>query len=44
MIYMSIDAPEEVWEPGHLEMRFATYLNAIIHPREVRWNRLFHRF
>ena len=44
IIYMSIDAPEEVWEPGHLGERFATYLNALIHPREVRWNRLFVTF
>jgi signal peptidase I len=44
IIYMSIDAPEEVWEPGHVGERFATYLNAIIHPREVRWKRLFHAF
>ncbi len=44
IIYMSIDAPEEVWEPGHLGERFATYLNAAIHPREVRWKRLFVTF
>ena len=44
IIYMSIDAPEEVWEPGHLGERFATYLNAVIHPREVRWKRLFVTF
>lgn len=44
MIYMSIDAPEEVWEPGHVGERFATYINAAIHPREVRWHRLFHTF
>ena len=44
LIYMSIDAPEEVWEPGHLGMRFATYLNTLIHPREVRWKRLFRTF
>jgi signal peptidase I len=44
VIYMSIDAPEEVWNPGHALDRFATYLNALIHPREVRWNRLFHTF
>ncbi|MGH9775640.1 MAG: signal peptidase I [Candidatus Acidiferrales bacterium] len=44
MIYMSIDAPEEVWEPGHLGERFATYLNAIAHPSEVRWKRLFRTF
>jgi signal peptidase I len=40
-IYMSIDAPEEVWEPGHLGERFGTYLSALIHPSEVRWKRVF---
>jgi signal peptidase I len=44
VIYMSIDAPEEVWNPGHVGERFATYINAVIHPREVRWKRLFHTF
>jgi signal peptidase I len=44
MIYMSIDAPEEVWDPGHVGERFATYLSVIIHPSEVRWKRLFHTF
>ena len=34
MIYMSIDAPEEVWDPGHMGERFATYFSAIIHPSE----------
>ena len=43
-IYMSIDAPEEVWEPGHLGERMATYLSIFIHPGEVRWSRLFHPF
>ena len=44
LIYMSIDAPEEVWEPGHVGERFGTYLSAIIHPSEIRWKRLFHIF
>ena len=44
IIYMSIDAPEEVWEPGHIGERFGTYLAALIHPQEVRWRRLFHIF
>jgi len=44
VIYMSIDAPEEVWEPGHIGERFGTYLAALIHPQEVRWRRLFHIF
>jgi signal peptidase I len=44
LIYMSIDAPEDVWEPGHVGERFETYLNAVIHPGEIRWKRLFHVF
>jgi len=44
VIYMSIDAPEEVWEPGHLGERFGTYMNVFVHPREVRWHRLFDTF
>jgi signal peptidase I len=44
LIYMSIDAPEEAWDPGHLSERFETYLNAVIHPSEIRWRRLFHTF
>lgn len=44
LIYMSIDAPEDVWEPGHVVERFTTYVNAVIHPSEVRWKRLFHTF
>ncbi len=43
-VYMSIDAPEEVWEPGHIGERFAAYLNAVLHPHEVRWRRLFSTF
>ncbi len=43
-IYMSIDAPEEVWEPQHLGERFGAYFNALVHPREVRWRRLFGTF
>lgn len=42
-VYMSIDAPEEVWE-GHLGLRFATYLRAVVHPGDVRWKRLFLTF
>ena len=44
LIYMSIDAPEEVWDPGHIGERFLTYLSVFIHPGEVRWGRLFHIF
>ena len=44
MIYMSIEAPGEVWDPGHLGDRFATYLKAIVHPHTVRWKRIFNTF
>jgi signal peptidase I len=44
IIYMSIDAPEDVWEPGHIGERFATYFSAIFRPSEIRWRRLFHIF
>jgi hypothetical protein len=41
---MSIDAPEDVWNPGHFGERFGTYIQAIFHPSEIRWRRLFHLF
>jgi len=41
-IYMSIKAPDEVWEPGHIGERFETYVGALFHPSWVRWHRLFH--
>lgn len=44
MIYMSLDAPSDAWEPGHLKDRFFAYANGIIHPSTVRWSRLFHFF
>ncbi|HKS67382.1 MAG TPA: signal peptidase I [Candidatus Acidoferrales bacterium] len=44
MIYMSIKAPEEVWDPRHIGERFETYLRVFVHPREVRWKRLFRTF
>jgi signal peptidase I len=44
IIYMSIDAPEDVWNPGHIGERFATYVSVLFHPGEVRWKRLFHPF
>jgi signal peptidase I len=43
-IYMSIKAPEEVWDPGHIGERFETYLKVFVDPGEVRWRRLFHTF
>jgi signal peptidase I len=44
VIYMSIDAPGDSWQPGHLGDRVLAYANAVIHPSRVRWNRLFHVF
>jgi len=44
MIYMSIKAPEGAWDQGHLGERFQAYANAIIHPSDIRWRRLFHIF
>ncbi len=40
-IYMSVEAPGEVWEPGHLGERFATYASAAFSPSTIRWRRLF---
>jgi hypothetical protein len=39
---MSIDAPEDVWQPGNAIERFETYASVLIHPSKVRWKRLFH--
>jgi signal peptidase I len=44
MIYMSIDAPAGPWESGELTERAFAYLNAALHPGEIRWRRLFHIF
>ncbi len=43
-VYMSIRAPEDVWDPGHLPQRFETYLKVFTDPGEVRWNRIFRTF
>jgi signal peptidase I len=40
-IYMSVDATEDAWQPGHLEERFLAYANAVVRPNRVRWKRLF---
>ncbi|MGH9675505.1 MAG: signal peptidase I [Candidatus Acidiferrum sp.] len=44
MIYMSLDAPGDAWEPGQIRERFFAYVNAILHPGIVRWKRLFRTF
>ena len=43
MIYASIDAPSEPWSSGIID-RFSAYANALLHPSEVRWRRLFRLF
>ncbi len=44
MIYMSLDAPGDAWEPGQIRERFLAYADGIIHPSTVRWRRLFRTF
>jgi signal peptidase I len=44
MIYMSLNAPQDAWEPGQIRERFFAYANALLHPGVVRWRRLFHTF
>lgn len=44
MIYMSLQAPGDAWEPGQIRERFFAYANAILHPGTVRWNRIFRTF
>lgn len=44
MIYMSIETPSEPWGSGAILDRVAAYANAVIHPSEIRWRRLFHLF
>lgn len=44
VIYMSVEAPEDAWQPGHIRERFAAYLNAVVKPQLVRWKRLFVTF
>ena len=44
-IYLSVRAPDDdVWQPGHIGARLGTYLSILVHPSEMRWNRLFHTF
>jgi signal peptidase I len=44
LIYMSVDAPDDAWQPGQIRERMYAYLNAMLHPRLVRWHRLFRLF
>jgi hypothetical protein len=39
---MSVDAPDEAWEPGRIRQRISAYAGILLHPwRGVRWKRLF---
>jgi len=40
-IYLSLDAPSEAWQPGHIRDRMSAYGSALFHPSHVRWRRLF---
>jgi len=44
MIYMSIDSSSEPWGSGAIGDRLSAYANALIHPGEIRWRRLFRLF
>jgi signal peptidase I len=44
LVYMSIDAPGEAWDPGHVRDRMTTYLSVFLHPSIVRWRRIFKIF
>jgi signal peptidase I len=44
MIYMSLEAPGDAWEPGQIRERFFAYANALLHPGTVRWSRIFRTF
>ena len=44
LIYMSLNASADAWQPGQIGERFLAYLNGVIHPGTVRWRRLFHIF
>ena len=41
VIYMSLDAPEDAWQPGQIRQRMAAYARVLLHPGDVRWRRLF---
>jgi hypothetical protein len=43
-VYMSIDAPEDAWNSGHIYDRMLAYADVFVHPRMVRWRRIFKMF
>jgi signal peptidase I len=44
VIYMSVQASEDAWQPGQVRERIYAYANALLHPRLVRWRRLLTTF
>src|SRR5690348_16214122 len=44
VIYMSVQANEDAWQPGQVRERIYAYANALLHPRLVRWRRLMTTF
>lgn len=44
IIYMSLEASPDAWEPGQIRERFLAYGKAVLHPSEIRWKRLFETF
>jgi signal peptidase I len=44
LIYMSVQADEDAWQPGQFRERFYAYANALLHPHLVRWRRLLKTF
>ena len=44
VIYMSVQANEDAWQPGQVRERVYAYANALLHPRLVRWRRLLTTF
>jgi signal peptidase I len=44
MIYMSIDGQPRSWGTGGVSARALAYLDAVFHPSEIRWRRLFRIF
>lgn len=44
VIYWSVQSDDNAWQPGQIRERFYAYANALLHPRLVRWTRLFKTF
>jgi signal peptidase I len=44
LVYMSIKAPDDAWDTGHVRDRVFAYASALVHPGIVRWHRIFKLF